>query len=55
MDLIKKHYEKILLALVLLGLMGAVVFLLIIIPNERQEMADSKNLVSTPQSPRCKW
>jgi hypothetical protein len=39
MDFLKKHYEKILLSLVLLGLIvGALVFLLIVIPGDQNEL-----------------
>ena len=38
MDFIKKHYEKILLSVVLLGLVGALVFMALIIPSEQQKV-----------------
>jgi hypothetical protein len=40
MNFVKKHYEKILLAVVLLGLMGVLVFMLYLIPSDRQRLAD---------------
>jgi hypothetical protein len=47
MDFIKKHYEKILLGLVLLGLAAAVAFLPFKIANERQKLTDlADNLVN---------
>ena len=39
MDFVKKHYEKILLSVVLLGLMGVLVFMLYLIPSDRQRLA----------------
>src|SRR5208337_3096793 len=38
MDFVKKHYEKILLAVVLLGLVGALVFLPFLIANDQQKV-----------------
>lgn len=38
MDFLKKHYEKILLSVVLLGLVGALVFMAIIIPSEQEKV-----------------
>jgi hypothetical protein len=40
MDFVKKHYEKILLSVVLLGLMGVLVYMLYLIPSDRQRLAD---------------
>jgi len=40
MDFIKKHYEKILLSVVLLGLVVALVFMALIIPSEQQKVRD---------------
>ncbi|MGH7953279.1 MAG: hypothetical protein ACREFE_15370 [Limisphaerales bacterium] len=37
MDFVKKHYEKIILSIVLLGLVGALVFLPVIISNDQKE------------------
>lgn len=42
MDFIKKHYEKIVLSVVLLGLVGALVFLPVLISNDRQRLEDIK-------------
>jgi len=38
MDFLKKHYEKILLSVVLLGLVGALVFMSFVIPNEQEKV-----------------
>jgi hypothetical protein len=38
MDFIKKHYEKILLSVVLLGLVGALLFMALIIPREQEKV-----------------
>jgi hypothetical protein len=43
MDFIKKHYEKIILSLVLLGLVGALVFLPVLISNDHQQQEDMQN------------
>ena len=40
MDFLKKHYEKILLSVVLLGLVGALAFMALIIPSEQQKVTD---------------
>ncbi len=40
MDFLKKHYEKILLSVVLLGLVGALVFMAIIIPSEQDKVRE---------------
>lgn len=48
MEFIKKHYEKILLALVLLGLMGSVVYLLLLIPQKREEMKKMQEIRLNP-------
>ena len=51
MDFLKKHYEKILLSVVLLGLVvGALVFLLIVIPNDRDELAKLKEGIFHPKA-----
>lgn len=42
MDFIKKHYEKIVFSVVLLGLVGALVFLPVLIFNDRQRLEDIK-------------
>src|SRR5689334_21396312 len=52
MELLKKHYEKILLGVVLLGLAVAVGFLLIKINSERQKIEELANsLVNRPVKP----
>jgi hypothetical protein len=49
MDFLKKHYEKVLLGVVLLGLALAVVFLLLKIPSEKQKLEDMRNsLINRP-------
>ena len=40
MGFLKKHYEKILLSLVLLGLVGALVFMALIIPNQQEKVKE---------------
>ena len=40
MDFLKKHYEKILLSVVLLGLVGALVFMAFIIPSEQEKVRE---------------
>ena len=39
MDFVKKHYEKILLSVVLLGLVGALVFMPFMITSDRHRLA----------------
>ena len=52
MDFVKKHYEKILLSVVLLGLMGVLVFMLYLIPSDRQKLADKRqSIISHPVKP----
>ena len=48
MDFLKKHYEKILLGIVLAGLVGALVFLPFYIGSETQKMADLRNQYINP-------
>ena len=48
MDFVKKHYEKILLSVVLLGLMGVLVFMLYLIPSDRQKLADIRHEYNQP-------
>jgi hypothetical protein len=43
MDFLKRHYEKIILSLVLLGVVGALVFLPVVISNDHQQQADMEN------------
>jgi len=45
MDLIKKHYEKVLLGLVLLLAMAAVALLLFWIPNEKARLEEERNQI----------
>jgi len=45
MDFLKKHYEKILLGIVLLGLVGALLFLPLIINREKQSLTDMRTQV----------
>src|ERR1035437_2992485 len=51
MDFLKKHYEKVLLGVVLLGLVVAVVFLLLKIPSEKQKLEDMRNTLITRPLP----
>lgn len=48
MDFLKKNYEKILLGIVLLGLLVAVGFMLVVISNEKQKLADLTSSVLHP-------
>ncbi len=48
MDFVKKHYEKILLAVVLLGLVGALVFLPFLIANDQQKVRDMTGVYLNP-------
>jgi hypothetical protein len=51
MDFLKKHYEKIILSIVLLGLVaGALVFLLIVIPGDRDAIDKMTKEVSHPRA-----
>ena len=45
MDFLKKHYEKILLGVVLLGLVGAMVFLPLMILNDRENLKRTREEV----------
>ncbi|MFZ0829358.1 MAG: hypothetical protein WAO02_18260 [Verrucomicrobiia bacterium] len=49
MDFVKKHYEKILLTVVLLGLVGALVFLPFMIANDQQRVRDMTSVVLSPK------
>ena len=52
MDFLKKHYEKVLLGVVLLGLAVAVAFLPLKIPSEKQKLEDMRNtLINRPVKP----
>jgi hypothetical protein len=48
MDFVKKHYEKILLAVVLLGLVGALVFLPFLIAQDQDEQRKIREGVLSP-------
>jgi hypothetical protein len=50
MDFVKKHYEKILLGLVLLGLVGALVFLPFMIASDQQKLQDMSYRVVNPKA-----
>jgi hypothetical protein len=49
MDFLKKHYEKIVLGLVLAGLVGALVFLPFYIGAETQKMTDLRDQYTNPR------
>src|ERR1051326_8814233 len=49
MDLLKKHYEKILLGLVLLGLFGGVAFMIIKINGDKQKLEEMANTYINPK------
>src|SRR3954467_10420378 len=49
MDFIKKHYEKLLLGVVLLGLAAAVVFVIVKIPSEREELENKRKGLLAPK------
>ncbi len=52
MDFLKKHYEKILLGVVLLGLVGAMVFLPFMILHDRTMLDDTRmGIISHPVKP----
>jgi hypothetical protein len=52
MDFIKKHYEKVLLGLVLVGLVVAAVFLLIMVSAERDSLEEARNnILKRPVKP----
>lgn len=52
MDFLKKHYEKVLLGLVLLGLAAGAVFLILMIPTERAALrAQSEEIIKRPAKP----
>ena len=50
MDFVKKHYEKILLGFVLLGLVGALVFLPFMIASDQQKLKDMSYGVVHPKT-----
>src|SRR5213075_3265299 len=49
MDFIKKHYEKILLGVVLIGLVGALGYLPFKIANEKEKLNDMSSIVTRPK------
>jgi len=49
MDFLKKHYEKILLGLVLTGLIGALVFMLFYIASDKEEMDKKREGLINPR------
>jgi hypothetical protein len=52
MDFLKKHYEKVLLGVVLLGLAAGAVFLILMIPSERAALrAKSDEIINRPAKP----
>lgn len=52
MDFVKKHYEKVILSIVLLGLVGALVFLPFIISADKQQVEDMiTSLINPPVKP----
>jgi len=49
MDFLKKHYEKVLLGVVLLGLVVGAVFLILLIPSERAALEEkSRDIINRP-------
>ena len=52
MDFLKKHYEKILLGVVLLGLVAGAVFLIFMIPAERAKLNEQREaIINRPPKP----
>ena len=52
MDFLKKHYEKILLGVVLLGLVVGAIFLMLMVPSERAALdAKSAEIINRPPKP----
>jgi hypothetical protein len=49
MDFVKKHYEKILLTVVLLGLVGALVFLPFLIAGDQEKVRNMTGVVLNPK------
>src|SRR5579864_3628925 len=49
MDFIKKHYEKVLLGVVLVGLAAAVAFLPFVISSEKQKLTELANSILNPK------
>src|SRR5271154_1235727 len=50
MDFVKKHYEKVILVAVLLGLVGALVFLPVLISGDQQKLKDVTETVINPKA-----
>lgn len=50
MDFLKKHYEKILLGLMLAGLIGVLVFMLFYIASDQEEMSNKGSQLTTPRA-----
>lgn len=50
MDFLKKHYEKVILGLVLAGLVGGLVFMLFYIGRDREEMENRTSTVINPKT-----
>lgn len=48
MDFVKKHYEKIILSAVLLGVIGFLIFLPFVIAHDQQDLKEKSNGVTTP-------
>jgi hypothetical protein len=52
MDFLKKHYEKVLLGVVLCGLVVGAIFLTLMVPQERQKLDDlTKTITKKPPKP----
>ncbi len=49
MDLLKKHYEKILLGVMLVGLIGVLVFMLFFIASDKSSMAEKRDSLTNPR------
>jgi hypothetical protein len=49
MDFIKKHYEKVLLGVMLVGLIGVLIFMLFFIANDKSAMADKRTTLTNPR------
>jgi hypothetical protein len=49
MEFVKKHYEKIILSVVLLGLVGALVFLPFMIASDKQKVSEAGNIILSPK------
>src|SRR5437868_1359226 len=49
MDFLKKHYEKILLGIVLVGLAGALVVMMFTVGSEKQKLAEMSQSLTNPK------